>query len=175
MQVKVLSVKNPFAYSIIYGGKDVENRTWNTDYRGRLYIHVSGEPEPFPDYPDKYVGLLNQGEAGLNDLQEKYVNYSELFNTFLESLYCKYETSGIQNFENEEQFLNNILDNRHLWLLQPQRVIGYVDIVDVVKDSQSPWAIDGQYHWILKNPTPLKEPICSVKGRLGLWNYNLPE
>ena len=30
MQVKVLSVKNPFAYLILQGGKDVENRTWST-------------------------------------------------------------------------------------------------------------------------------------------------
>ena len=46
MQVKVLSVKNPFAYLILQGGKDVENRTWTTDYRGRLYIHVSGDTMP---------------------------------------------------------------------------------------------------------------------------------
>ena len=46
MQVKVLSVKNPFAYLILQGGKDVENRTWTTDYRGRLYIHASGDTLP---------------------------------------------------------------------------------------------------------------------------------
>jgi hypothetical protein len=39
--VKVLSVKNPWAYLIIYGGKDVENRTWETKYRGPLLIHAS--------------------------------------------------------------------------------------------------------------------------------------
>jgi hypothetical protein len=50
--VKVLSVKNPWAYLIIYGfdfgpdiggyiKKDVENRTWGTTYRGPLLIHAS--------------------------------------------------------------------------------------------------------------------------------------
>ena len=29
-------------------------------------------------------------------------------------------------------------------------------------------------NWILKNPTLLENPIRQVKGRLGLWNYNLP-
>ena len=52
MQVKVLSIKNPYAYLIIQGGKDVENRTWTIDYRGRLYIHVSGDTLPFPTLND---------------------------------------------------------------------------------------------------------------------------
>jgi hypothetical protein len=50
--MKVLSVKNPWAYLIICGFdfgselgglkiKDVENRTWYTDYRGPLLIHCS--------------------------------------------------------------------------------------------------------------------------------------
>ena len=52
MQVKVLSVKNLYACLIIQGGKDVENRTWTTDYRGRIYIHVSGDTLPFPTLDD---------------------------------------------------------------------------------------------------------------------------
>lgn len=62
MHVKVLSVKNPFAYLILQGGKDVENRTWTTDYRGRLYIHVSGDTLPFltdePNLTDDYAQNL---------------------------------------------------------------------------------------------------------------------
>jgi hypothetical protein len=40
MKVKVLSVKQPWAY-LIFHGKDIENRTWKTNYRGELYIHAS--------------------------------------------------------------------------------------------------------------------------------------
>jgi hypothetical protein len=39
--MKVLSVKNPWAYWIMYYGKTVENRTWKTDFRGRILIHAS--------------------------------------------------------------------------------------------------------------------------------------
>jgi hypothetical protein len=43
--MKVLSVKNPWADWIIFGHKGkiktTENRTWETLYRGRIYIHVS--------------------------------------------------------------------------------------------------------------------------------------
>jgi hypothetical protein len=38
--IKVLSVRQPWAYLICAGFKNIENRTWKTDYRGRLYIHA---------------------------------------------------------------------------------------------------------------------------------------
>jgi hypothetical protein len=45
MKMKVLPVKNPWADWIIFGHmgniKTTENRTWETLYRGRIYIHVS--------------------------------------------------------------------------------------------------------------------------------------
>lgn len=40
MKVKVLSVRQPFAYFIVCPIKDVENRTWNSSFRGELYIHA---------------------------------------------------------------------------------------------------------------------------------------
>lgn len=36
-----LTIRQPWAWSIINGGKDVENRSWLADYRGPLAIHVS--------------------------------------------------------------------------------------------------------------------------------------
>ena len=47
-------------------------------------------------------------------------------------------------------------------------IIGTVDLVDVVQDSESEWAEDGQYHWLLANPQPLD--FVPVRGRLGLFN-----
>jgi hypothetical protein len=35
-----LSVRQPWATAIIFGGKDIENRTWPTRYRGRVLIHA---------------------------------------------------------------------------------------------------------------------------------------
>jgi len=39
--MKALSVKNPWAWLIVKGYKDVENRTRRTSYRGRILIHIS--------------------------------------------------------------------------------------------------------------------------------------
>lgn len=46
----VLTVQQPYASAILLAGKDVENRTWSTEFRGRLWIHAaarsSGRPVP---------------------------------------------------------------------------------------------------------------------------------
>lgn len=36
-----LSIKQPWAHCILHCGKDIENRTWSTSFRGRLLIHAS--------------------------------------------------------------------------------------------------------------------------------------
>jgi len=40
-----LSVRQPWAWLLVHGPKDVENRTWETRYRGPLLIHASKTPE----------------------------------------------------------------------------------------------------------------------------------
>ena len=39
--MKTLTVKQPWAGLIVTGLKDIENRTWKTNYRGKLLIHAS--------------------------------------------------------------------------------------------------------------------------------------
>lgn len=36
-----LSIRQPWAWLILHGGKDIENRTWGTKVRGRILIHAS--------------------------------------------------------------------------------------------------------------------------------------
>jgi len=38
--MKVLTVRQPWAWAIVHGGKVVENRTWLTSYRGPVAIHA---------------------------------------------------------------------------------------------------------------------------------------
>lgn len=39
--MKTLSIKNPWAYLIAAGIKDVENRSWPTKHRGKILIHAT--------------------------------------------------------------------------------------------------------------------------------------
>lgn len=41
--MKAISVKQPWAWLIVHGFKDIENRTWATDFRGEVLIHASKE------------------------------------------------------------------------------------------------------------------------------------
>ena len=38
--MKALSFKQPWAW-LIFNGKNVDNRSWKTMYRGRIYVHAS--------------------------------------------------------------------------------------------------------------------------------------
>src|SRR4051812_32107461 len=40
---RVLSLKQPWAWTVATGKKRVENRTWSTKYRGPIYIHASSK------------------------------------------------------------------------------------------------------------------------------------
>lgn len=85
--MKALTVRPPWAWALIYGGKDVENRTWSTKYRGPIAIHAGQRRDRFAEqdplivearekYPtDRYlelgmilgvVGLFEVHEAGTN-------------------------------------------------------------------------------------------------------------
>lgn len=39
--MKALSIRQPWAWLILNGGKDIENRTWPTKVRGRILIHAA--------------------------------------------------------------------------------------------------------------------------------------
>lgn len=49
--MKALTVRQPWAWAIIYGGKDIENRTWTTTFRGTLAIHAGGNLDPVKEFP----------------------------------------------------------------------------------------------------------------------------
>lgn len=39
--MRCLSVRQPFAWALVVGAKDIENRSWTTEYRGPVVIHAS--------------------------------------------------------------------------------------------------------------------------------------
>lgn len=49
-------------------------------------------------------------------------------------------------------------------------IIGTVALYDVITDSHDPWAIPGNYHWLLREPRELARPI-PASGKQGWWTY----
>lgn len=46
--VKALTLGQPWAWAVIYGGRNVENRRWKTTYRGLLLIHAAKKADSDP-------------------------------------------------------------------------------------------------------------------------------
>jgi ASCH domain len=113
---RCLSVRQPWANLNVGGIKDVENRIWNTDYRGPLLIHA-GLIREYPSFTQEQVSHMYQ-----------------------------------QRF-----------DNLHGEPLQLGGIVGTVDLIGVINDSSSPWAMRGQHHWQLANAKPL--PFTSLPGK----------
>ena len=44
--MKALSLWQPWAWLVVAGHKDIENRTWTTRFRGRIYIHAAKRKPP---------------------------------------------------------------------------------------------------------------------------------
>lgn len=62
--MKALSIRQPWAWLIIHGGKDVENRSWHTHYRGRFLVHAA-KTMTREDYAEGFRFAM---ECGVTDL-----------------------------------------------------------------------------------------------------------
>ena len=60
---RALSVPQPWAFAILWGGKNIENRTWETQFRGRIWIHA-----PKSEWVDdiEYCLALVAGQKGIS-------------------------------------------------------------------------------------------------------------
>jgi hypothetical protein len=72
---RVLSIKNPWAYLIVSGIKDVENRSWKTNYRGKLLIHSTQTPIKFNTYDELFT------TDQIKSIKEYNINFNKLFNS----------------------------------------------------------------------------------------------
>ncbi|WP_286847040.1 ASCH domain-containing protein [Proteiniphilum sp. UBA5463] len=161
--MKTISLRQPWAFLICSGIKDIENRTWKL--------------------PEKYKG-------------ERVLIHASRTITF--GQFCNY----IVNLDNEDLGLQKIVREncfRKSWLytLETSAIIGSVEIVDCVLNHPSIWAektdllgLSETYYkiyssvinvppiihnWVLANQILFDKPILNVKGKLGFWDYDLPE
>ena len=128
--IKALTIKQPWAWLMAEGLKDVENRSWQTHYRGFLAIHV---------------GKSN------SDLSPQVL-------------------SRVDEILSESNFNGARLPSLEVLKEEQGKAIAIANLFDVNKDSKSPFAIEPEYQWHLRNIKRI-DPIPR-KGKLGLWNFN---
>jgi len=64
--VKALSLTQPWAWLVVHGGKDIENRRWNTKHRGAFLIHAA-KGMTSDQYDDAALFALEVGGQALVD------------------------------------------------------------------------------------------------------------
>lgn len=68
--MKALSIKQPWAWLIIHGGKDIENRSWHTKHRGRFLVHASKGMTKFEYlYAKRYAAEIGVKIPAMQDLE----------------------------------------------------------------------------------------------------------
>lgn len=177
-QVHCLSIRQPHADNLIYGSKRIENRTWATKYRGRLYVHASKlehppdrtklEAEGGPDYAAKILSLWKPTGPGVTGAIIGSVQLIEIIDA--DDLWILSET----------QVGAKKLSQECAATLRPSQREGFLDRWRAVHPIVAGMTADeielhggGPLCWILLDPQPLKRPIATP-GKLNLWTFDLP-
>jgi len=143
--MKTLSVKQPWALLLVAGIKDIENRTWKTSYRGRIFIHASGKAANFWDSPQWKLVHDEINKISIN----KYEKTTGLFSSILGSV----------------EIVDCVLNHESVWAehftMKEKKVAGEKFIVEVPV-----------YNWVIANPIMFANPQPNIKGKLGLWDFD---
>ena len=148
--MKALTVQQPWAWAIVHGGKDVENRTQAWGYRGPLAIHAGARWSERGAESRLVSGAYGDAMRRDKPLDRMAFAFGALI---------------------------GVVDLVDVHVAEPEHIGAHGLRVDFCCDS--PWA-ESSYtehrgrtrrdvvHLVLANPRPLAEPI-PCKGRLGLW------
>ncbi|REF00241.1 ASCH domain-containing protein [Thermomonospora umbrina] len=91
--MKALTIRQPWAWAIVHGGKTIENRTWQTFYRGPLAIHAGtgvGNRWEFESALESVAGrcgLPPQAVAHLSRVRGSVIAIAELADVCADCLY----------------------------------------------------------------------------------------
>ncbi len=143
--MKALSIKQPWAWLICAGYKDIENRNWKI---GRKSQHG-----PYSSY--------HQANFTIEMPSRIYIHTGKTIDLAAGEFIAE-RLSRLQALE-----LANAIRNS----LPLGAIIGEVDITDCVRESDSPWFV-GKYGFTLANPVLYEKPI-PCKGQLGFFDPDI--
>jgi hypothetical protein len=145
---KTLSIKQPWASLIAHNIKPIENRTWKTSFRGRIFIHASAKKIKTKDI------LFPSNEVWLNNVP-RYMRKAAFFN--------KNITSAIIG---EVDIIDCVINHPSIWA-EKTKVIGHTI------EGEPLYSGKPIYNWVLANAVLYDKPILNVKGKLSLWDYTI--
>jgi len=157
--VKALSLRQPWAWAVVHAGKSIENRRWNTRYRGDFLIHAAV-------WPGDVTAMAAKADAGgrrsrpLDDAHEEALSMLDMA-----------RAAGVK--------LHGPVSMRDLYG-QRGGIIGRARLVDVIHpcagkraglfDQPCPhaWHMPEQYGFVLEDIRPL--PFVPFIGALSFFD-----
>jgi hypothetical protein len=144
--MKAITVKQPWASLIVEGLKDIENRTWRTNFRGRVLIHA--------------------GMAKTSGMIIYYLNSAQH-----KEFRGKFGWSGLDFLEplgeiiGSVEIVDCVINHTSIWAEKTNNETYWKNGKNYIKK------IKPTYNWVLANPIKFDNPI-PCKGALSFWNYN---
>lgn len=159
--MRAITVRQPWAWAIVHGGKDVENRSRNIagSYRGPVAIHAGLALADLIDTENRLVAqavgrLARAGQReGLRVVPARVGDPDDGRHRITERFGHRGAFVGIVE----------LVDVHHATQC---RAVGPLDPDDDRHCSR--WAMHGHHHLVLADARPLREPV-PTRGRLGLW------
>lgn len=156
--MRSLTIKQPWASLICTpsaddptkGIKPIENRTWKTNFRGRIYIHAGSQKKFNIQLTD------DQTKAAIPVLKTAFD-----------------DTMHFGAIIGEVDIVDCVINHPSIWAEKTDTIP-----TDVYNISNGLPAYLGKgnkeviYNWVLANPVLYEEPILNVKGKLSFWEFN---
>ncbi|MDX8563456.1 ASCH domain-containing protein [Elizabethkingia sp. HX WHF] len=143
--MKALSIKQPWASLITLGIKPIENRTWRTNFRGRIYVHSS------MNLPKDHWGLLSPEQ------------YKQAMDSLIDGKLR--EELHLGAIIGEVDIVDCVINHPSIWAEKSEGT--FIGKTFYHKEGTKPI-----WNWVLANPVMYDEPILNVKGKLSLWDFN---
>lgn len=143
--MKTLSVKQPWAYLLCSGIKDIENRTWKLPkkYKGeRVLIHASAKND-----------LYSFSKEQMQEMHSKGIDKSYL--TGKGKAYLSAIIGSVR-------FVDCVINHQSIWAEKSHYE------VNLALHPLRPI-----YNWVVADPILFDKPILDVKGKLSFWDYDL--
>lgn len=151
--MKVITLTQPWATLVAIGAKEIETRSWSTQYRGEIAIHAA-------------TGLSSIGGGkGLVRLCNTRYFQSRLYERgYVTHNHCDFDAEPTAKMP-----FGEIIAIAELYDIRPT-----IEIVDSISQAELAFGdySEGRFAWLLRDVRELKSPV-PVKGHLGLWNFDL--
>lgn len=141
--MKALSIKQPYASLIAHGIKNIENRTWRTHFRGRIYIHASLSKIKIP-----ISSILS--DAQYNEVPDWIVDVDYPYSAII----------------GEVDIVDCVINHPSIWAEKMITDTCEDSGLEIIRKGQK-----YIWNWVLENPILYDEPILNVKGKLSFWEF----